>query len=57
MYVCILYYILLLWEEDDAKQLYLIPKVSCRQTHNLQPGTSIIKYLQYNGILNMTSFM
>ena len=43
MYVCILYYIILLWEEDDAKQLYLIPKVSCRQTHNLQPGTSIIK--------------
>ena len=32
-------------------------KVSCRRTDNLQPGTTIIKNLQYNGILNMTSFM
>ena len=24
-----------LWEEDDARQLYLILKVSCRWTYNL----------------------
>ena len=46
-----------MWEEDDVKQLYLVLKVSCRWTDNLQPGTTIIKNLQYNGILNMTSFM
>ena len=47
------------WEEDDdAKQLYLVLKVSCRQTDNLQPGTTIIqKNLQYSGIFNMTLFM
>ena len=47
----------MLWEEDNAKKLYLILKVSCWQTNNLQPGTTIIKNLQYNSILNMTSFM
>ena len=50
-------YIYILWEVDDAKQLYLVLKVSCRQTDNLQPGTTIIKKLQCNGILNMTSCM
>ena len=30
-----------MWEEDDAKQLYLVLKVSCRRTNNLQPGTTI----------------
>ena len=25
----------MLWEEDDAKQIYLVLKVSCRQTNNL----------------------
>ena len=49
--------VIILWEEDDAKQLYLALKFSCRRTDNLQPGTTIIKNLQYNGILNMTSFM
>ena len=44
-------------EEGDAKQLYLVFKVSFRRTDNLQPGTLIIKNLQYNGILNMASFM
>ena len=46
-----------MWEENDVKQLYLVLKVSCRWTDNLQPGTTIIKNLQYNGILNVTSFM
>ena len=32
-------------------------KVSCRRTDNFQPGTTIIKISQYNGILNMTSIM
>ena len=32
-----------MWEEDDAKQLYLVPKVSCRRTDNLQPDTTIIQ--------------
>ena len=35
--------VVVLWEEDDAEQLQLVLKVSCRRTHNLQPGTSIIK--------------
>ena len=46
-----------MWEEDDVKQLYLVLKVSCRWTDNLQPGTKIIKNSQYNGVLNMTPFM
>ena len=33
----------MLWEEDDAKQIYLVLKVSCRQTNNLSAGTMIIK--------------
>ena len=49
--------VIILWEEDDAKQLYLVHKVSCRRTDNLQPGTTISKNVQCNGILNMTSFM
>ena len=52
-YICI--HIIILWHEGDAKQLYLVLKVSCWQTDNLQPGTTIIKNLQYNGILDMTS--
>ena len=32
-----------MWEEDDAEQLYLVLKVSCRRTDNLQPGTTIIQ--------------
>ena len=35
--------VIILWEEDDAKQLYLVLKVSCWRTDNLQPGTTIIK--------------
>ena len=35
--------VIILWEEDDTKQLYLVLKVSCRRTDNLQPGTRIIK--------------
>ena len=35
----------------------MVLNISCRRTDNLQPGTTIIKNLQYNGILNMTSFM
>ena len=34
---------MILWEEDDAKQLDLVIKVSCRRTDNLQPGTTIIQ--------------
>ena len=34
---------IILWEEDDSKQLYLVLKVSCRRTDNLQPGTTIIQ--------------
>ena len=34
--------VLILWEEDDGKQLYLVLKVSCRRTDNLQPGTWLI---------------
>ena len=49
--------VIILWEEDDAKQLYLVLKISCQWTDNLQAGTTIIKNFQYNGILNMTSFM
>ena len=32
---------IILWEEDDAKQLYLVFKVLCRWTDHLQPGTLI----------------
>ena len=32
----------------------MVPKVSCQRTENLQPGTAIIKNLQYNDIFNMT---
>ena len=46
-----------MWEEGDVKPLYLVLKVSCRWTENLQPGTTIIKNLQYNGIVHMTSFI
>ena len=36
IYVYIYTYIyIILWEEDDAKQLYLVLKVSCRRTDNL----------------------
>ena len=41
MYVYI--YIYILWEEDNAKQLCLVLKVSRQRTDNLQPGTTIIK--------------
>ena len=34
---------IILWEEDDSKQLYLVLKVSWRRTDNLQPGTTIIQ--------------
>ena len=44
MYIYTYTYIyVILLEEDNAKQLYLVLKVSCRQTNNLQPGTTIIK--------------
>ena len=39
MYVYIYIYIIL-WEEDGAKQLYVVLKVSCRRTDNLQPSTA-----------------
>ena len=42
LYIYIYIYIYVLWKEDDAKQLYLVLKVSCRRTDNLQPGTTII---------------
>ena len=35
--------VIILWEEDNAKQLYFALKVSCRRTNNLQPGTTIMK--------------
>ena len=57
MYMYYLYVLYILWEEGDVKPLYLVLKVSCRRTKNLQPGTTIVKNLQYNGILHMTSFM
>ena len=38
-----MYVYIILWEEDDAKQLYLVLKVSCRRTDNIQPGTTIIQ--------------
>ena len=34
---------LYVWEEDDVKQHYLVLKISCRRTDNLQPDTTIIK--------------
>ena len=40
--------VIILWEEDDAKQLYLVVKVSCQRTNNLQPGTTIIKKFTVN---------
>ena len=32
--------VIILWEQDHAKQLYLVLKVSCQRTDNLQPGTN-----------------
>ena len=49
--------VIILRGEDDAKQLWLVLKISYQWAYNLQPGTMIIKNLQYNGIFNMTSFM
>ena len=46
IHICIYIHIwiyIIFWEEDDVKQLYLVLKVSCRRTDNLQPGTTIIK--------------
>ena len=40
--------VIILWEEDDPKNFYLVLKVSCRRTDNFQPGTTIIKNLIYN---------
>ena len=43
IYILYLYYVYIyikLWEEDDAKQLYLVLKVSCRWSDNL---STIIK--------------
>ena len=43
IYIYIIYiYIYISWEEDDSKQFYLVLKVSCRQTNNLQPGTTYL---------------
>ena len=33
--------VITLWEEDDAKQLYFVRKVSCRRTDNIQPVLEI----------------
>ena len=38
--------VLILWEEDDAKQLYLVLKVSCRWTDNL--SVRFNDYPRYN---------
>ena len=32
IYIYVYIYICILWKEDDAKQLYLVHKVPCRQT-------------------------
>ena len=49
--------VIILWGEDDAKQLWLFLKISYQWADNLQSGTMIMKNLQYNGIFNMKSFM
>ena len=49
--------VIILWGEDDAKQLWLFLKISYQWAENLQSGTTIMKNLQYNGIFNMKSFM
>ena len=43
--------------QNVLSQTVLVLKVSCWRTNNLQPGTTIIKNLQHNGIFNMTSIM
>ena len=58
LYMFIYIVIYILWEEDDAKQLYLVFKVSCRRTDSLSARyNDHQKLYSNNGILNMLSFM
>ena len=58
LYIFIYIVIYILWEEDDAKQLYLVFKVSCRRTDSLSAKyNDHQKLYSNNGILNMLSFM
>ena len=52
-----IYIYIILWEEDDAKQLHLVLKVSCRQNHNLQPGTTIIHHNDHNFAFTKTIYI
>ena len=58
IYIYIYIVIYILWEEDDAKQLYLVFKVSFRRTDSLSAKyNDHQKLYSNNGILNMLSFM